>query len=97
MASPHVRCIKDGKQWRSEHLAAHAQRVQEMKQHHVHTLNDKGERVPLTHCRRADNPKLYKAGALFSVPSSRVVPLSTDSRIADVPGLPMAATLSVVD
>ncbi len=31
-----------------------------MKQHHVHTLNDKGERVPLTHCRRPDNPKLCK-------------------------------------
>ena len=31
-----------------------------MKQYHVHTLNSKGERVPLTHCRRSDNPKLCK-------------------------------------
>ena len=33
-----------------------------MKQHHVHTLNSEGNRVPLTHCKRLDNPKLCKAG-----------------------------------
>ena len=37
------------------------QKLQEHKQHHVHTLNAEGERVPLTHCRRSDNPKLCKA------------------------------------
>ena len=31
-----------------------------MKQHHVHTVNAKGERVPLTHCRRSDDPKKCK-------------------------------------
>jgi hypothetical protein len=42
--------------WRDMYLSEHVQRVQEMKQHHIHTLNQKGERVPLLHCRRADNP-----------------------------------------
>ena len=39
----------------------HVQTMQEMKQNHVHTLNAKGERVPLTHCRRSDDPKKCKA------------------------------------
>ena len=30
------------------------------KQNHVHVLNAKGERVPLAHCQRAENPKLCK-------------------------------------
>jgi hypothetical protein len=42
--------------WRDMCLSEHVQRVQEMKQHHVHTLTQKGERVPLLHCRRADSP-----------------------------------------
>ena len=29
--------------------------------HHIHILNETtGERMPLTHCRRVDNPKLCK-------------------------------------
>ncbi|HIE71391.1 MAG TPA: hypothetical protein EYP98_15145 [Planctomycetes bacterium] len=54
------RVVAEGRKWRREYLFEHVQRVQEMKQNHVHTLNDKGERVPLTHCRRPDNPKLCK-------------------------------------
>jgi len=34
--------------------------LQEHKQHHVHVLNSKGERVPLTHSRRRDDPKKRK-------------------------------------
>ena len=46
----------DGVSFREKYLKEHVQSIQEMKQHHVHTLNSKGERVPLTHCRRTDNP-----------------------------------------
>jgi hypothetical protein len=42
--------------WRETYLSEHLRRVQEMMQHHVHTLNQQGGRVPLLHCRRADNP-----------------------------------------
>ena len=48
--------VEEGRTWCQRYLFDHVQRVQEMKQHHVHTLNAKGERVPLTHCRRVDNP-----------------------------------------
>lgn len=37
------------------------QKYQQWKQHHVHTLNAKGERVPLTHCKRLDKPSCCKA------------------------------------
>ena len=46
----------DGTSWREKYLKEHVQSIQELKQHHVHTLNAKGARVPLTHCRRVDNP-----------------------------------------
>jgi hypothetical protein len=42
--------------WTGVCLAERVRRVQEMKQHHVLTLNQTGERVPLLHCRRPDNP-----------------------------------------
>ena len=48
-----------GRDWCHLYLQ-HVQSVQEMKNHHVHTLNSKGERVPLTHCRRADDPTKCK-------------------------------------
>ena len=35
--------------------------IQEHRQHHIHIPNEKGERLPLTHCRRKDNPKVCKA------------------------------------
>eukprot|EP00973_Karenia_brevis_P015120 2066497-Karenia_brevis.AAC.1 len=35
-----------------------------MFQHHVHVKNKDGQRVPLQHCRRADNRKLCKSGLL---------------------------------
>ena len=35
--------------------------LHEHNQHRVHTVNAEGERVPLTHCRRNDNPKLCRA------------------------------------
>ena len=52
--------IDDPKDWCYKYLNDYVQPVQEMKQHHVHTLNGKGERVPRTHCRRADNPSKCK-------------------------------------
>ena len=45
----------DGADWLRKYLGEHVQTVQEMKQNHVHTLNSKGERVPLTHCQRPDD------------------------------------------
>ena len=50
-----------GRKWLQQYLGDHVQQLQDHKQHHVHTLNAEGERVPLTHCKRPDNPKLCKA------------------------------------
>ena len=50
----------DSESWLHSYLYEHVQRMQELKQHHVHTLNSKGERVPLTHCRRPDDPRKCK-------------------------------------
>ena len=47
--------------WRDIYLGQHVQRIQELKQNHVHVLNAKGERVPLTHCQRKDNPQKCKS------------------------------------
>ena len=50
-----------GQAWLTDYHAD-VQKVQQLKQHHVHILNEKtGEREPLTRCRRADNPKLCQA------------------------------------
>eukprot|EP00959_Pyramimonas_sp_CCMP1952_P111931 2340999-Pyramimonas_sp.AAC.1 len=49
-------------EWLTLYLEAHVQDAQEKKQHHVRIMNSKGERAPLTHCRRADDPKTCKAG-----------------------------------
>ena len=46
----------DDKEWRRRYLAEDVEKVAQLKQHHVHVMNAKGERVPLSHCRRADNP-----------------------------------------
>lgn len=51
---------ESAKAWLAEYLGEHVQTLQELKQNHVHVPNAKGERVPLAHCRRADNPKLCK-------------------------------------
>lgn len=56
----YLRSNTDGTSWLDTYLKDHVQSIQEMKQNHVHTLNSKGERVPLAHCRRADNPKRCK-------------------------------------
>ena len=53
--------IEEGQQWLQTHLDDHVQELQELKQHHVHWPNEKGERVPLTHCRLPDNPSKCKA------------------------------------
>ena len=50
----------DAQEWRNLYLGDHVQEIQEKKQNHVHILNAKGERVPLSHCKRADNPKKCK-------------------------------------
>ena len=58
---------EEGRLWQVQHQR-HAQNVQEHKLHHIHILNETtGERMPLTHCRRVDNPKLCKAD--FPVPN----------------------------
>eukprot|EP00973_Karenia_brevis_P032599 4500568-Karenia_brevis.AAC.1 len=48
------------KAWKKNYLE-HVQVVQEMKQHHVHTVNHKGERMPLLHCRRPDDATKCKS------------------------------------
>ena len=48
-----------GGEWLETHLQ-HVQTIQELKQHHIHLPNEKGERVPLTHCKRPDNPMKCK-------------------------------------
>ena len=51
---------EEGRLWQVQHQR-HVQHVQEHKLHHIHILNETtGERMPLTHCRRVDNPKLRK-------------------------------------
>lgn len=52
--------IEEAQVWGKRFLAHYVQRIQQMKQHHVHITNAKGEKVPLAHCRRTDNPKLCK-------------------------------------
>ena len=53
--------VAEGRDWLKEYIGKHVQRLQELKDNHVHTKTQTGGRVPLTHCRRADNPKLCKA------------------------------------
>ena len=54
-------CEKEGRRWLEKYME-HVQRLQELKQHHVHLPNaETGEREPLTHCRRPDNLKACKA------------------------------------
>ena len=38
-----------------------AQRIQERRQHHVHIPDEEGNRKPLTHCKRKDDPMKCKA------------------------------------
>ena len=53
----YLRSNMGAKDWRDMYLGDHVQRIQEKKQHHVHVFNAKGERVPLSHCQRADDPR----------------------------------------
>ena len=46
----------DPKEWRDAYLCVHVERVAQLKQHYIHVRNSKGDRVPITHCRRADDP-----------------------------------------
>ena len=57
--SDHI--IEEARAWRNTYLRDHTQIIQEHRQHHIHIPNEKGERVPLTHCRRKDNPQECKA------------------------------------
>ena len=45
----------------SQAYARDIQAVQERRQHHVHIVDQHGERQPLTHCRRKEDPKKCKA------------------------------------
>ena len=47
--------------WLDQYLRVHVQQVHEMKQHHVHLPNSKGDLVPLAHCQRKDNPLKCKS------------------------------------
>ena len=49
------------KEWRDQYLKQHVQAIQEKKQNHVHTMNAKGERVALHHCRSKENPTKCKS------------------------------------
>ena len=53
--------VLSGKNWLFQFLGCHVQRLQEHKQHHVHLPNEQGVRMPLTHCKRVDDPKKCKA------------------------------------
>ena len=55
-----ARKIQKGREWLQQFLD-HVQQIQEMKQHHIHLPNEKGEKVPLTHCRRPDDPTKCKS------------------------------------
>ena len=55
MRASAVSRITEGTDWLQLH-EEHVQNVQEFKQHHIHLPNDKGEEMPLTHCRRPDTP-----------------------------------------
>ena len=51
-----------GNEWREEYLDEDIQRLQQMKQHHVHIYNEEtGQREPLQACRRKDRPDKCKA------------------------------------
>ena len=60
-ARKYLRSDVDGETWRNNYLKDHVQPIHEHKQNHVHTMNSKGERVPLAHCRRADNAMKCKS------------------------------------
>ena len=55
------RAVEEGRAWLRSFLGTDVEALQLHKQHHVHTVNAEGERVPFSHCRRKDNPKLCKA------------------------------------
>ena len=55
------RAVEEGRAWLRSFLGSDVEGLQLRKQRHVHTVNAEGERVPLTHYRRKDNPKLCKA------------------------------------
>ena len=50
----------DGREWRQQYLANQVRTIQGMKQNHVRVKNAQGVRVPLAHCRRADNKNKCK-------------------------------------
>ena len=53
----------EGEVWFQDYLKRDVDKLQQMKQHHVHMLNPiTNEKEPLTSCRRKDNPTLCKSG-----------------------------------
>ena len=63
----YLRSDTHGASWLDTYLKDHVQSIQEMKQNRMHRLNSTGERVPLAHCRRADNPKRCKGDFPFTL------------------------------
>ena len=54
--------VAEGQRWLRNYLEEDVEQLQLLRQHHVHVPNPQtGEREPLTHCRRADNPKKCKS------------------------------------
>ena len=54
--------IQQGKDWLHQYLHQHVQRIQELKQHHVHMWNqEKNDYVVLEHCRRKDKKNECKS------------------------------------
>eukprot|EP00973_Karenia_brevis_P075476 10483079-Karenia_brevis.AAC.1 len=56
----YLRSDRGAHSWLHTYLHEHVQKIQGLKQNHVHVVNSKGERVPLMHCRRPDNPNKCK-------------------------------------
>ena len=72
----------DSKAWLDLYLK-HVQRVQELKNNHVHTIDAKGQRVPLRHYRRADDPRACKWGILQNQVAHRPAVCSLPRLVGD--------------
>ena len=56
-----IDAYNEGEEWLREHLCNDVERLQMMRQHHVHLRNlDTNRREPLASCRAKENPKLCK-------------------------------------
>ena len=57
-----VQSVSEGKAWLQDYIHADVEKLQKMKQHHVHLRNpETNVREPLAACRRKDDPTQCKA------------------------------------